>query len=321
MNEENEVNGAGAENGNPKEMKQEAQEKIVEVLVTELNAYASNIISDSGDEKSMREQLDHIVELIKIYSNSVFLALLDAYLKEADSIERIDNDSKLFTSRRLCQVLTLLMPLVSSRELEEIEGFDIENLRETLSDIENALGEHVTRLNELNYEYESNFSEHKKAFGPALADILQHSSGVGDRYEKGTARFEKITALMDSLYGIKSIIQWQKQALENEIEMLCKYTFFLLPHQKYEVNTKRIKMKVLDALEKAIDEVAANKTDFSDVWKAACRKSKITDDDLKRAMRSEKTSRTRTILVKVEDSFNVKLSDGVYQAPSKSPGK
>lgn len=317
MKEEDEVNGAGA-GEEENEMKQ--QEKIVEVLVTELNAYASNIISDSGDEKSMREQLDHIVELIKIYSNSVFLAVLDEYLEEADKINQIDTDIELLSSRRLYQVLTFLKILVSSRELEEENEDSIEHFRKTLRDIDNALGEHLTRLNVLILKSDEALKEkHRNTYGEVIRSVESHESG--DKYEKGTARFEKITALMDSLYGIKSIIQWQKQALENEIEMLCKYTFFLLPHQKYEVNTKRIKMKVLDALEKAIDEVAANKTDFSDVWKAACRKSKITDDDLKRAMRSEKTSRTRTILVKVEDSFNVKLSDGVYQAPSKSPGK
>lgn len=317
MKEENEVNGAGA-GEEENEMKQ--QEKIVEVLVTELNAYASNIISDSGDEKSMREQLDHIVELIKIYSNSVFLAVLDEYLEEADKIKQIDTDIELLSSRRLYQVLTFLKILVSSRELEEENEDSIEYFRKTLRDIDNALDEHLTRLNVLILESDKDLKEkHRNTYGEVIRSVQSHKSG--DKYEKGTARFEKITALMDSLYDIKSIIQWQKQALENEIEMLCKYTFFLLPHQKYEVNTKRIKMKVLDALGKAIDDVAANKKDFSDVWKAACEKSKITADDLKRAMRSEKTSRTRTILVKVEDFFNVKLSDGVYQAPSKSPGK
>lgn len=97
--------------------------------------------------------------------------------------------------------------------------------------------------------------------------------------------------------------------------------FFLWPHEKFELTTKRTKVKVLNAIGAAIKDAEDGKT-FADAWKAQCATNKITASDLQRALRSMKTSRTKNILSVVENKFGVGvLKAGVWQAPSSKLGK
>ena len=340
MKEEKEVNGGGAENGNPKEMKQEAQEKIVEVLVEKLDQYFSFVISDlipeeSVDTKKLRDKklkddLIAINDALNMSSYLQILTFIKHYMDQIKLVENIQSNVELSHSTLLCQKIEFIKSILVGKldsldeNSEEFTEDEISNLK--LLEVE--LSEQLSRLTLLvtAYSNEEAMRKAKKAEEDRKAKEAQEAQEA----QKAEKDQKVLLGYKDNIAKefLKNLND-QKQALETEVKELGAdpqtgkwgQTFFLLPHQKYEVNTKRIKVKVLDALEKAFKEVAENKTDFSQVWEAACQESKITADDLKRAMRSMKTSRTKDILLAVEEFFKVKLSDGVYQAPSKSPGK
>lgn len=123
---------------------------------------------------------------------------------------------------------------------------------------------------------------------------------------------ETATSEPISFEKLKNSVQTQIDALKGEIKVmgadqtkegvdkLVSGTFFFWPHEKFELETKRAKVKVLEAVHNAIEQTTPDKS-FQNAWKEVSKN--ITSEELKRAWRSVKSSRTKDLLEAISRQF------------------